>query len=440
MERPAQDLVQVHGACRSRGQILGRLQAPVLAARVRCTIRVREQQAIPEAALRDRIAEFREYVQRAAPEWLSETEGAAEAAGLHPDDLLLHNCLPTGFYPPAGNNCTTFLSIGKERNLLFKIRDTRRQVQSFHTQAATGKPRTQYGRAIGSLGVGHFLNQHGLAGACNTGGHTRRVGKRPTFDDCHTLRYFAEHAASVEDIPPLYERLMALGVVGGAGENRGAIYLFADSVRGLMLECVEDDCVATFFDQSTHVVSNHFLTSKAQRWGSRPPNINSLRRLERMESMLEDTVSSLPSPEEVFRMSRDRKHAPHCLCNDDGRHFWMTVSAHLQTIPRGRPEQAVTYACCGNTRHSVYLPVPIAVEYTFLPHLDGTLFNLADRLYETQRCSDHLRTEQLRFERRMLAGMDYAEAGREALSMLGQSLCPRGRHRGRRPGERPSRP
>ena len=303
----------------------------------------------------------------------------AAGAGVAMDDILLLNCLPPNFYTP-GQNCTGFLYAGKEENQLFKIRDERNLAQAFFITGARGRPRMQVAHDIGNLGFAHFFTAHALAGANHTGSPTNRVPDKPSLDSCHIMRYVAERAASVADIPLLYERLMAMGAAGGAAAGRGAIYTFVDAHQGLILETVSDAYAATFFERGIHVLSNHFLSAQARRWASAPPGKGTLLRRRRMAELLKRCPNP-PRPNDVYAISRDRKDLPNSLCNDDRKHFWMTISAQLQVIPRRRPGESVNHVCCGNTRHSLYLPVALAETRSYLPLLDGSFYRAADRLY-----------------------------------------------------------
>lgn len=405
------------------GRTLGQLHGPVLRERIAQTLATQRQNGIPDRVLEARIREFTDSVRKVAPDWLDEVKGMADTAGIEPEQILMLNCLPSDFYSPQTpasppGNCTSFVHVGKTENRLFKIRDERSRVQSFHIQPAYNGVSCHLGRDIGNIGCAHALNRHGVAGANNTGSHTDLVSGRPTLNDCHTLRYFAENAACVEDIPRLYERLLEAGAASGAGEGRGAIYILADPQRGLILECVERDYVATFVDQGTRVVSNHFLSPNAQQWWSRLPNINTSRRQERMECLMAQPGFAVADAAAVFAMSRDRKHHPHCLCNDHAVHFWMTVSAQLHVIDRSDPGSSVNYACCGNTRQSVFLPVPLAEERTYRALADGSFYQAADALYRKHHCSRHFATIQRRFEAQVLAAGDFTSAARDAHQLL----------------------
>jgi len=416
------DSLTVAGSPLTCGRALGQACAAVLRERVTQTVAIQRQNGLDNATLDARTREFTVNLRHIAPHWLDEVAGMAAATGLEPEQILMLNCLPSDFYSSptpktCAGNCTSFIAIGDGENRLFKIRDERNRVQSFHTQTTDAYPTVQIGRDVGNIGCAHFLNQHGVAGANNTGSHTDRVSARPTLNDCHTLRYFAENATCVDDVPRLYRQLIEAGVAGGAGKVRGAIYVLADPRRGLILECVEDDCVATFVDEEVHVVSNHFLSPEAQRWWTRLPNLNTSRRKQRMEELLR-RCGAFGAPERIFAVSRDRKHHPHSLCNDDSVHFWMTISAQLHIIDRSNPAASTACVCCGNTRHSLYVPVPITETASFLPLLDGRFYQAADTLYRKVRCSRHFSAVQRKFEHELLHTEDHASTCRDAYRLV----------------------
>ncbi len=395
--------VHIAGSPFECGRQLGALQAGPLRSRLAAFHERLAAPAVDRAALYARAEVFAACVRQVAPHWLEEVRGMAEAAAVEARDLLCLNCLPPGFHEARmGQHCTGFVSVGPEQVLLFKIRDLRNQPQAYLTECAEGTLSFQCGRTIGDLGVGHAINTACVAGACHTGSHTLRVDDAPRLDDCHVLRLLVESARSVEEIPGLYEALAAGGYAGGAGPGRGALYLFADVRQALLLEAAGRDFEATFLASGTRALSNHFLTPRAQSWWSRPPDLNTSRRYERMSQLTAAASGGQPSPAEVFRVSRDRRHHPHCLCNDDRRHVWMTVSAQLHVLERRRPEESLTWVCCGNTRQSVYVPVPLAERDCFVPWADGRFYGCAEALYRRQCCVPALGAEQARFERHAL--------------------------------------
>ncbi len=412
----------------ARGRWMGRAAGPVLRRRVAAAETIRRRQRLAPPLIAARVREFRRRLARLAPDWLAEAAGIARGAGVDLDGLLMLNCLPPGFYPAPALHCTSFVSVDPDEVRLFKIRDERNHVQAFWIYPLPSGAAIQAGADIGNLGLAHAVSSAGLAGANNTGSHTNLVPDAPRLNDCHILRYLVERARSVDEIPGLFERLLDTRAAGGAGAGRGAIYLFADARRGLLLETTAADYAARFVDRGRLVIANHFLSPRARSWMSRPPNRNTLARKARMEALL-GRAGRRPALEAVWALSRDRAGRPHALCNDDRAHFWMTLSAQLQVIPRARPGTAVNYVCCGNTRHSLYLPVPFAARECYGPLLDGRFYALADRLYRAAGCRWVIRGPQRAFERRVLAGLESRAAMEAAYALLRQAAAagqPRG--------------
>lgn len=407
----------IDGTPSQNGRLLGRLWKGALRARIIATRKIQKKQHIADALLRLRIREFTDVLRKATPQWLDEAKGISEGAGIAVDDLLMLNCLPPGFYPPGGNNCTTFISASPEEIRLLKIRDERNRVQTFYIRADKGTLRYQAGHDIGNMGVAHFFNNAVVAGANNTGSPIAEIHDQPLLNDCHLMRYFAERARRVKDIPLLLEKLLEKKLVGGASHDRGSIFICADRDQGLILECHSKDYAATFVEKGLVVVSNHFHSRKARAWESKPPNRNTLLRKKRMEELL-NRYNNNPTPRQVFAITRDRKSNPHSLCNDDSRHFWMTISVQLQIINRRCPENSRNYICCGNTRNSVYLPISVEQRESFLPLAAGAFYQQSDRLYRKHGCSPHLDKMQRQFERSIISRPADAPLYRQAWKIV----------------------
>lgn len=405
----------------TNGKLRGRLGRQVLRRRIVRTRTIQQSRKIPDRLIASRIRDFTRAVQKVAPHWLAEVAGLARGAGVSADNILMLNCLPPGFYPPAGHNCTSFIAIGRNANQLFKIRDERNHVQGFFTQRLPSGRWMQIGHDLGNLGAPHFFTSAALAGANNTGSKTTRVSDAPILNDCHILRFLGERATTVRQIPPLMEYLLDRKVANGASAERGAIFLFADPECGLLLESQAFDYATRFVERGILVAANHYLTARAQSWASQPPNKNTQLRYQRMTELLR-RCHQPPRPAEVFALSRDRKNRPHSLCNDDRAHFWMTISAQLQVINRQHPEQSVNYVCCGNTRHSLYLPVPLTFTDSYGPLVSGAFYEQADRLYRKFIGTNRLRGAQLAFEKAARPQSDPRSNFIEASSLISRAL------------------
>lgn len=415
------DFVLLDGSARDRWRRLGAIQGRILRNRVdgmHCQAR-RAGWDVERLRRRGRI--FADNVARVAPHWLDEVEGLSRGADVFPGDVYVLNCLPPDFEAPSPYECTAFAALGERYHQLFKIRDTRNLPQIVHVQTLATGMTVQIGGTVGTLGAGHAVNARGVAGACNTGSHTTLVDDSPRFDDCHVLRYLVESVDSVKEIPGLYAHLLEAGLAAGAEAGRGALYVFVDRERGLLLEAAGPKVQYTWLGMGCHVVSNHFLGHRARTWWSRKPNDNTLLRRRRLQMLTATLDPDRPNPTAVFALSRDRDHAPHALCNDDSEHVWMTVSAQLQIIDRHAPDASVNWVCCGNTAQSVYVPVNLNESLSFVPWADGRFYSRADKRYRTFGCGSQFRARQEAFERAAVeAGVaDFKAFCRKAYRLLG---------------------
>jgi acyl-CoA:6-aminopenicillanic acid acyl transferase len=399
------------------GVTLGKLSSKVLRERIISMKKIQKQQRISEKIMKARANDFADALKKVAPQWLEEVAGMAKGCSVIFDDILKLNCLPPDFYPPTGNNCTSFVYIGKDKNMLFKIRDERNHVQQFYTYSVGDCLNIQVGRDIGNIGAAHAFTSDAIAFANNTGSQTYLVDDIPRLNDCHILRYFSENVKKVEDAPKIFEQLADKGLAGGAGKERGCIFMFADKEKGLILETAASSCATTWINKGTKAVSNHFISSKAKKWDAKSPSKNTILRKKRLEELL-TKLNDTPSAQEVFNISRDRKNLPHALCNDDKKHFWMTISAQLQVIDKKSPELSKNYICCGNTRHSVYLPFPVDYRKSFKPLVSGQFYKSSNDLYERFTCSNHFKTIQKQFEEQVVSRNNCEAMCQEAYSMI----------------------
>ncbi len=390
--------LRLDGDAYRNGQMLGRACRTALRARDRETRAMLRQCRVAPTTVAARVADFARLLKRMAPHWLDEAAGLAAGSGVAVERILAWNCLPGGCGAPAGNNCTAFVWLGEERNLSFKIRDERNRPQQVVIRALPRGGTLQGGTDIGNLGLAHALTSRGLSGCNDTGGFIAPHDGAPQLNDCHLLRYFAEKARTVEDVPRLFDRLAEAGAAGGAGAERGCLFLFADFEEGLLLETARERRAVSRFATGWRVISNHFLSSEARAWETRPPDANTRLRHRRMTELLE-RLGREPLPHEVFAISRDRLHGRNALCNDDRAHFWMTISAQFHVLDRRYPERSVNYACCGSTRCAPFVALALAVTGGGATLAANGCYRAADRLYRAAGLRGTVPAGLLEFER-----------------------------------------
>jgi isopenicillin-N N-acyltransferase-like protein len=409
------DFIEIRGTAREVGRHTGRLAKAAITERLALVRDAQRTSGVSDGQLASRAKEFASHLERHAPHWLDEAAGVAEGAAVTTEDILALNCLPASLHTPV-HECSSFVRVEAERCMLFKIRDYRTMVQVFAVKACDGQPRLQISSAAGNLGAANAFSEHALAGACNTGSASARVTDAPRMNDCHMLRCILEKAHSVADVPRLAAELIESGAAGGAGSERGSILLFAGPDGGGILETVHDDLVWEEVASGTAVATNHFVSEHARAWESGPPNENTTIRKHRLEELLAAPPSGdALDAARVFEISRDRETAPDALCNYDAKDIFMTVSAALHIIDRANPSQSEARVCCGNTRHSFYVPVPLTETRSFVPLASGEFYKLADKHYHARKTATPLAPHREAIEQ---DAMPYEQAARDAYEVL----------------------
>ncbi|MBN1350777.1 hypothetical protein JXJ21_15270 [candidate division KSB1 bacterium] len=363
----------------------GRLEGELIAGRLNDLIHhakhhLQEHQ-VTELKMRNRSERFATLLQNVASDWLEEASGLADGAGADFEDIMLLNCNPDILIRANRPSCSSFIRIEPERVLLGKIRDTRNRTQQFLVRKNASRLRCQIGKTIGHLGYGHAFSETAIAGACNTGGIIDYSGENPHFDDCHALRYIAECAQTLAEIPDIYDELIRKGAIGGSEYNRGAILLFADNNRGLLLESANNHFQTRVIDSHFLAVTNHFLLQEMQKLEINQPDENTNLRRNRLEVLLSQLEPGAPI-QHYFSITRDRQNAPYSLCNDDTQHPWMTLSAQIHEINRAQPRTSKTWFCCGHPAHSVFLPWSLQNGKTFNHLAAGNFYAASDRIYQ----------------------------------------------------------
>jgi isopenicillin-N N-acyltransferase like protein len=397
--------ISLAGSAHDVGREYGALIGPGLAARLE---RVRVQagsKGLGDIDVRAKVPAFTELLAQVAPHWLEEIEGVAASTDIEPADLLAFNCLPDDFWDAssAGHECTSYLAIGGAsatgESLLHKNRDERDWLQNVHVKQLEGTHRYLAGIDIGNFGIAQFVNEHGLCGANNTGSHIPASESIANgLGDCLVMRFIAERARCCEDALHLLEELIDREVCGGAGPNRGTIYLFADRDRGLIIENTSRHLAYEWIDDGLGIRSNHFVLPEARAWMAREPNANTALRYERASELIRPHEGSATS--ELFaHVSRDHTAGPDSICNDNREHFWMTLSAFTHTVRREHTDSlTVTWICNGHAHNACYFPMHLGVRENAADLVSGEHNAISFAAYEEQGSGDHLAAQQDAFE------------------------------------------
>jgi hypothetical protein len=317
----------------------------------------------------DRCHAYRDLLLSFAPSWLDEAEGMAEGAGVPVEALLLINSASAELKPPAPDNCTAYMALGSASgsgaNLFHKNRDNRPDTQLFFARHIEGQYRTLGGIEVGGLGLAQAVNEHGLAGANNTGSPLAQAFADVGFDDRQILRMVAERGKTCDDALRLCEEMAAAGVARGDAGRYGMIFLFADPSRGLVVEMTDRDVWHEFHDDGLVIRSNHFrLEGAVSATGPLEPNSTTLQRYARAEDLLGPRAGHL-QPDDFLAAGRDTAGHPASLCNPST----VSIVTHQLSPEAGCRMSWVCngYPLAAPTREWSHSEVATPVEY-----VDGT--------------------------------------------------------------------
>jgi hypothetical protein len=361
------------GEAREVGELQGGLQRTFLQERLTRIMQRAERASLIET-LRERAESYATVLAITCPNWLEEAAGVASGAGLEAWQILALNCLPRDFwageYSPAplvekniarakletdedlvnpyeaqgvdlaagGGDCTTFFALPEStlpgETLLHKNREEKDEVQWVGIKQLLNTQRFVAGGDVGNLGIAHCHTENFWAGANNTGSAVPpQEYSDCALSDAHALRYLAEHCASLDEIVPALEELIARNHLGGGAFEAGMILLFADAARGLIVEATSRRLHAEYFEGEAMLVrTNHFVFPEMQEWAL-APHPGSIERYKHATQLWNEQsgFASIPSCGEI---ARDRENAPHAICRNpsDNLNGSVTVSTSTSTI------------------------------------------------------------------------------------------------------------
>lgn len=223
-----------------------------------------------------RAERFRKIVEEVAPHWLGEGEAIAKASGIDFSVLLAYNL------PSFKEDCTSFIALSSKDGfpILHKNRDFAIQRQSFYIKKIEGFFKYIAGASPLDLGVAYFLNEAGLAGACNTGGYCD-IPPSDGLLDRHILRLIAERARNREEALKIVGDHLNKGFLSTEGENRGFILLLLDAEGGMIIEYTPNELKWTETREGLLIRSNSFLLLNDKK-----EDASSQQRLRRAQELL----------------------------------------------------------------------------------------------------------------------------------------------------------
>ena len=323
---------------------------------------------LPEDIDRERVNTFKNMVEDVAPHWLEEIDGFSEATGIKEESILNFNCEKRKPPENISKECTSFLIMpdrSKENTpLLLKIRDERPLHQIAGIKKIEGTYKYIFGTNAGNIGIAHFLNEYGLAGANNTGSPVISGIKDIGFNDCHIMRIVAEKARDCREALDIIKSLINKGYVSNAGYKRGMIFLFVDNNEGLRVELTSEKLSYEFVNKGIFLYTNHFLLDEMQdiidKEMAQKVGKSSRIRFSRGKQLIENAGEKI-GIEDLMRFSKDTENLPYSLCNPSDKFPWRTLSAFIHKICG---EESCSFISNGAPVYTDYFKLNIKEEET----------------------------------------------------------------------------
>lgn len=369
------------------GALLAQHQGEVLRERVARTLR-RAQAMERMDTLAERAEKVGAAIEAVAPHWLDEVRALSQNTDVEFQHLLALNSLPPDFWgksyeppplynavtgeivspfeaqgyePLMGGDCTSYFALGEStisgETLFHKNRDERDEVQCLYIKQSDGCLRYVAGGDIGNIGIAHVHNENYWAGANNTGSPlVPGEYEDGVLNDCHVLRYLAEKCEGLDDIMPALNDLIARKLLGGGAFNHGMIFLFADAVRGLIIECTSRRLAHRWFEGDDMAVrTNHFILPEMQEYALEP-HPGSVLRYERAVELWQ-AAEGHAGISTCGEIARDRENAPLAICRNPSDEWGSaTISTSTATIsPHDDRRCATHFRNC----HPSYTPAVI---------------------------------------------------------------------------------
>ena len=402
------ELITLNGKAYEIGKIYGGLLYPVFKQHLARVYSHAKRKSISKNNLQQRTKRLRRILKNVAPYWLEEMQGICSETKINPMDILILNSLPENFYKA---NCTSFIAIGNSsktgENILHKNRDELPHLQSFFLKEINGCFRYLAGGTIGDLGISHFLNEKGLAGANNSGSRIKlKEINGVGLSDCHIMRLVAEKASSCEEALKLVKRIITQGFCGQAGGGRGMIFLFVDKDKGLIVENTSYHLTYQWIKKGKEVRANDFILPGAKRWILREnPASRSLKssqtRYKRGKELLEKEGKI--SSSFLRKVSRDPKNYPFSICNDNQEQPTMTLSAFTHLIRKKATDLlSLSWVCNGSPFSSFYFPYYVGGLSSLKAHLDGQFNQTVYKIFKKKnKVSQSFLKEQEKWEEKL---------------------------------------
>lgn len=328
-------------ALRGKAEFVGRIFGEV----AKESIRELASSFKPPRDWENNVKDFINILDEVAPHWLEEGRAICESAGIDLQLLLAYSL------PSQKEECTSFIALSTESGfpILHKNRDFLIQRQSFFIKRIEGYHKFIGGASPLDLGIAYFLNEAGLAGACNTGGH---CDEEPTVGllDRHIMRLIAEKASNRKEALGIVKDLLEKGLLSTEGDNRGFILLLLDKDGGMVIEYTPKELKWEEASEGLLIRSNSFLLLDEKK-----EDISSQHRLQRARELLGGKGKI--KPDDIWATAGDRTGS-YPICS---KH---TVSALTAVLHPLLPSLSLAFAFPGPPDKAIPFPLSLASEET----------------------------------------------------------------------------
>jgi hypothetical protein len=317
--------------------------------------------APPEA--RARLAE--DYLRTIEEKFIANRQEDAaieRALGWKTGDFTWHHNL---FYARVG--CTSWLVTPELSEtgacMLQKNRDYTGQnlLSARLYRAAPGRYKILTVGDLWSSGAGAVMNERGVMITQNDAPASfERSHRTVNVGSTFLLRYLAEHCATAQEALDTLRRFYAAGIM-----RDGDIYFIADPMRGFVAEATSHHVSAAEVPFAFEVRANNYLLPGMRLYGTRKQQafLNGANRRYTASEFLRHAALERGAigPLDLMRLSRLRDpaeekagHRQVCMKN--------TIASTMMVPDRMHPDLlSVAFVSLGPPRHTIFLPIPMAL-------------------------------------------------------------------------------
>lgn len=328
----------------------------------------------------------------------------------------------------AGEGCTSWVLLppvaADGKMLLHKCRDNKDRDFAVAVEQLPGRHRILRGGRACHPGVNYGLNEKGLCTVVDAGDASPDRPKPERFGSTMMERLVLEQCATVDEALALLQK-----IVDGGNCLKGQIFLLADTQRAALFECSPRRWASAPVGHDFHVIGNtwklpgmfaisstdkdKFVVGPGREWIVRKFFQGILASGKRI------------AREDVFAISRLKDGSggkANPAAWDERAPFCKTSISGASLVPDGEFPGVLStmYVALGPQLHSVYLPIPIAVDALPVPLVDGSWGHTAFAI-QRARGDDHPALVQISaLESKLLDSYDKSVEAARILLRQGQ--------------------